>query len=319
MDKGKKYIQDFTNKIPARYGPLDREGIPLFDLKKLRLPSKLVYDPIVIIQYGLGNYHLSLDGSQTAEADFWRCAQWVKKNITPEPQGRFGGLYHSFPLQLQSMKVAPPWLSGMAQGQALSLLTRAYRLKPTAATEAAARSVAQSFLYTIEEGGILQPTSAGYLFIEEVAWKPTDHILNGALYALFGLYEYLHCFDDAYLLPQYEKCLAGIREMLPQFDLGWWSCYSLGARRSLASLYYHDVHILLLNKLGSLLQEEIFLHYAKQWEISRASSWNRLKCLLFVFYGRIVNLFLKLKSGYRLHYRGNIIFVQSDENGTELR
>jgi hypothetical protein len=303
MAKGEKYIEDFTNRIPARYGLLDNEGIPLFDLKRLRLPSKLVYHPIKIIQYGLGNYQLSMDGSQTSETNFWRCTQWVEKNITPEPQGRFGGLYYSFPLL--SMKVSPPWLSGMAQGQALSLLTRAYRLKPTVATAAAARSVAQSFLYTIEEGGILQPTPAGYLFIEEVAWKPTDHILNGALYALFGLYEYLNCFDDAYLLPQYEKCLAGIREMLPQFDLGWWSCYSLGVRRNLATLYYHDVHILLLNRLGSLLQEEIFLHYAKQWEISRASSWNRLKCSLLVFSKRISNLFLflRLNSMYRLKYR----------------
>jgi len=291
MINGAKYIQDFTHKIPSPYGPLDSEGIPLFDLKILRQPTKLVYHPIVIIQYGLGNYSLGLGG----------CAHWVEKNLKQEPEGRFSGLYYSFPLT--SLRINPPWISGMTQGQALSLLTRAYKLKPTNVTSNAARMIAHSFLYSVEEGGFLQPTLLGNFFIEEVVSIPPVHILNGALYAIYGLYEYIQCFNDNIVFTQYEKCLNGILEMLPKFDLGWWSNYSIGVHWNLASQYYHDVHILLLNELGTLFQEDLFLHYAEKWEISGSSHWNQFKCSLMIFIGRLFNLIFKINLLHRFRFK----------------
>jgi heparosan-N-sulfate-glucuronate 5-epimerase len=271
----REYIQNYRHKIPSPYGILDREGVPLFDLRHIKQPHKLIYHPIVIIQYGLGNHQIGLDGSKNAEHSFWLATQWVEQNIELEPLGRFGGLYYQFPITFP--RVSPPWLSGMAQGQALSLLMRAYHYKPNPITAASAASVAQSFNYLIDEGGILESTPQGNFFVEEYAYKPSIHVLNGALYGLFGLYEYISCFKDQQLSSQFFKCLEGIKEMLPLYDLGGWSRYSLGLRYDVAPSYYHQVHIRLLKLLGVIWGEESFVWYADHWNNYFQSRKNRYK------------------------------------------
>ena len=115
------------------------------------------------------------------------------------------------------------------------------------------------------------------MFIEEVAAAPKLHILNGALYGLFGLHEYLQSFDDPELQPVFEKCTEGIDEALPFFDMGWWSRYSLGLRWHVASEYYHGVHIRLLANLARELDRPEFNRYAERWERQRRSTALRVR------------------------------------------
>lgn len=78
------------------------------------------------------------------------------------------------------------------------------------------------------EGGVVSELRSGALFIEEVAHEPAIQVLNGCLYGLFGLYEYAQVFDDAEMRLVLERCVQGVDEALPLFDMGWWSRYSLG-------------------------------------------------------------------------------------------
>ena len=270
------YMVDYTKThIPARFGPLDAQGIPLFDLKFVRLKGLPVHHPIVIIQYGLAHHDRALDGDEEAERVFLNCARWIEEHASEEPLGRFVVWPYTFPLRTPPVK--PPWISGMAQGQALSLLARAFQKTQSTRTAEVAHLAARSFCYSIKEGGVVSKSNSGALFIEEIAHPSAIHILNGCLYGLFGLYEYSQVFDDAEVQPVLEECLQGAVEVLPLFDMGWWSRYSLGVRWNMAPPHYHDVHIRQLRLLAALLNRPEFDVYARRWEAYRQSSAFRLR------------------------------------------
>ena len=80
---GKYYFLP-ARKVPHRLGPLDDVGIPLFDLRHVRLNGPPVYHPLVIMQYALTQHGLWLDGNLQAEETFMRCARWLEDNAVPE-------------------------------------------------------------------------------------------------------------------------------------------------------------------------------------------------------------------------------------------
>ena len=273
-----RYIEDYTEThIPSPYGPLDAEGIPLWDPRSFRLKGEPLYHPIVIIQYGLANHDRAMHGKgdREAEARFFECAQWTEEHAVDDPLGRFVTWPYSFPLRTPPVK--PPWVSGMAQGQALSLLARLFVKTHSPRTADVARQAARSFCYSIPEGGVVSELRSGAFFIEEVAHEPAIQVLNGCLYGLFGLYEHLQVFDDPELQPVLEKCVAGVDELLPLFDMGWWSRYSLGVRWHMAPPYYHNVHIHQLRRLSMLLNRPRYSRYAERWEGYQQSAPSRLQ------------------------------------------
>ena len=259
------YVVDYRKtKIPPQYGLLDDKGIPLFDLKHVRLKGKPVYHPTAIIQYGLAHHTLFEAGDIAAEEVFLKVSGWLEENATVEPKGRF--IVWNYSHRLLAPQVLPPWISGMAQGQALSLLIRAYQRTHSTLTADVLRKAALSFIYEIDDGGVLSRTAGGNSFIEEYAFKPAIHVLNGCMYSLIGLREFLQVFPNPQLQDVMLSCVRGIEEVLPFYDLGWWSRYSVGFRWNLATFHYHRVHIKLLNYLGEEFDSLVFRNYAKKWK-----------------------------------------------------
>jgi hypothetical protein len=248
-------------------------GIPLWDPKRFRLKGGPLYHPTIIAQMGLAGFDRVLNGDQEGDDIFLRCARWIEGHATEDGQGRFLIWPCAFPLR--TPPVAAPWVSGMTQGQILSLLARLYERNKSRDTEAVARLAARAFCYPIAEGGVVSEMRSGALFIEEVVSEPAIQVLNGCLYGLFGLYEYTQVFDDPEIRDILARCVQGVEEALPLFDMGWWSRYSLGLRWHIAPLYYHDVHIEQLRHLAVLLDRPQFEDWAKRWDSYRRSMVNR--------------------------------------------
>ncbi len=270
-----KYMVDYApRKIPHRLGPFDDAGIPLFDLGRIRIMPQPVYHPIVIIQYALAHFDLSLSGNLDSENVFMRCARWLEDNAVEERDQRFLVWPYTYPLR--TPPVPAPWISGMAQGQALSVLARSFKKTGSKATAEAATKVSRSFLYTVAEGGVITRFADGTCFIEEIACEPALHILNGCLYGLYGLFEYLSLFPDPHLQAVMDATVAGIESRLPAFDTGYWSRYSLGVRWHLAPVYYHKVHIRQLQYFGGLINRPAFSSCADRWQKYEQCRFNKV-------------------------------------------
>lgn len=239
------YYNDLTQKVTR--------DIPL--LQTLELPQnttpdgKKVYFPVQIFQYGLGAYDLYLQTKEKKFLDrFALCVTWAKENQLPS------GAWDNFSFCYPN---AP--YGAMCQGEGCSLLLRAYTLYQKEEYLQAAKKALDFMLLPLEKGGTTLYQGQD-VFLQEYTHLPT--VLNGFIFAWFGLADMT--LTDASYAQIKEKTLATLIKILPQFDNGYWSLYSLD--KKMASPFYHNLHIAQLQALYSLTKQEIFNTYACRWK-----------------------------------------------------
>ena len=285
-------------KIPYKMGKLDQFGIPLFDPVKLNLEGSLSYHPIVITQYGLAHFNQYLNNNSSDNLDVaLKCADWFVENGTIEPNKKF--LIFPYHFDLKNPPIKAPWYSGMAQGQILSLLFRAYQRTKKSEYLITGNKLAKSFNYSIEENGCNSYLN-GYLFIQEIAHKPALYILNGALYAIIGLWEWQSLETGKKSPQQFNQFVKGVEALLPSYDLGVWTKYSLGMRFNLADLYYQKLHAEQLLFLGERIKNPIFINYGEKFKNQYLRFKHLMRPILFIS--------LQINRAFRVFGLGKLLY-----------
>lgn len=261
MELGEYYM---TFTLKADYpGEYDDAGIPLLNYHG---SVGLQYNPIAIAQYGLGNYNLyTISGSSERRAKFLSAATWLVNNLEMNP-ARLHVWNHHFEWEYRSPLKAP-WYSGLAQGQGISLLVRAYKETSLPKYLDAAEKALVTMQRDTREGGVASRDEKGYLWLEEVIVEPPTHILNGFIWASWGLYDYYLLTNKLSVLLLFRDAMRTLKDNLHSYDLGFWSLYEQSGTRMkmLASPFYHALHIVQLKVLFNLTGEDTFIEYAQRW------------------------------------------------------
>lgn len=273
-----EYFMPFVTK--ANYsGPHDTAGIPLLDYRGKIGPQ---YNPIAIAQWGLGNYNLfRRSRDEERRRKFLAASNWLRTHLKKNGLGTWVWNHH-FDWEYRT-PLKHPWYSGLAQGQGISLLLRSFReTNDTSYLEAAQRAFL-SFTRSTAEGGVTFTDSRGDLWIEEYIVSPPTHILNGFIWAVWGVYEYFLITRDPFARTIYE---AGVRTLLnniARYDLGFWSLYELSGTLlpMVASPFYHQLHIVQMRVMYFLTGEDLFRHYAERWESYSSSRGKRARALCY--------------------------------------
>ncbi len=174
-------------------GVHDDSGIPLLDYHGRIGPQ---YNPIAIAQWGLGNYNQFCETHDDARLrKFLSASDWLCSHLE---QNRFGISVwnHHFDWEYRDT-LKSPWYSGLAQGQGISLLVRAYRQTNNRAYLEAAERALQAFKISTDKGGVAFTDESGNLWFEEYIVTPPTHILNGFMWAAWGVYDYFLATGDA--------------------------------------------------------------------------------------------------------------------------
>jgi glycosyltransferase involved in cell wall biosynthesis len=233
------------------------------------LAQRAAAHPVSVVQLGLGAWQLSgSDGSWRQVAD--SAADAVLDAM--DPQGRLpyqGRMPHTY-------RLSPPWFSAMAQGQAASLLVRVAATldRPDLVVRAldATRSLVEPPLVAqTDEGPVLQ----------EYPTTPPAHVLNGWIFALWGLYDVVSSFAAAPPVePGHQAALraarsafqegaAALARRLPLYSVGHgWSRYDLYPHplTNVASPFYHRLHLAQLEVMAVLVPgEPAFPRTAERW------------------------------------------------------
>lgn len=281
-----QYYMTFEQK--ARYqGPFDENGIPLLDY--LATVGRQ-FNPIAIAQYALANFNFfKRTGIALYSDKFLSNADWLLDNLQETSHGTYLWPHH-FDFEYFRPLVAP-WYSGLAQGQGLSVLVRAFAETSDGKYESAMASVFQSLCLTINKGGVLYIDGQDYVWIEEYLVDPPTHILNGFLWALWGVYDYFLLTRSRGAKELLDTCTRTVLTHLPNYDAGFWSYYELTPQRikSLASPFYHRLHIVQLHIMHRLTGYPEFLQYAGRWEEYARNSLYRTMALIY-------------KAGFKLAY-----------------
>ena len=257
------YFMRFDGK--ARYpGPFDASGIPLLDY---RGHIGRQYNPIAVAQYGLARFNAWTLSGAAGDRDAWiACADWLAGTMRRNRQGVLVWM-HDFDWPYRQWLDAP-WYSGLAQGCGLSLLVRAARATRHDKYAAAAHEAFASLRLNVADGGVLVTDEQGDTWIEEYLVHPPSHILNGFMWALWGVHDYAQWSGRADAASVWTHAVGTLTRRIEDFDTGWWSLYEArhNEREMLASRYYHTLHITQLRVMHRLTEIAHFGQVADRFQ-----------------------------------------------------
>jgi heparosan-N-sulfate-glucuronate 5-epimerase len=273
-----QYYMPFAEKA-GYVGPYDAEGIPLLDYHG---KIGLQYNPIAIAQWGLGNFNLFLrTNDQERRRKSLAAADWLVKRLELNPFS-VPVWNHNFDWEYRTPLKAP-WYSGLAQGQGISLLVRiAQETGKSEYLDAASRAFI-SFSKSIDEGGVVFTDERGDLWFEEYIVAPPTHILNGFIWAAWGVYDFFLATKEKSAQELFNRAVETLGKNLDRYDLGFWSLYEQSDTRlpMVASRFYHQLHVAQLRLMYRLTGDDVFSRYADRWETYARSRAKRTRALCY--------------------------------------
>ena len=254
-------------------GHYDESGIPMLNYQG---HIGLQYNPIAIAQYGLGNYNLwCYTHEESRYQKFITAADWLVDNLGKNRHGLSVWMHH-FDFEYRDT-LCDPWYSGLAQGQGLSVLVRAHKETGDMRYLSAATSAFEPFKKEVDQGGVIYSDENGNKWIEEYIVDPPTHILNGFIWASWGLYDYWLYTGNQEALLIFELSVKTLEENLIKYDTWYWSIYEQSGKRikMLASPFYHQLHIVQLKVMYTLTGKSLFNTYAEKWASYSNSKFNK--------------------------------------------
>ena len=209
--------------------------------------------PTLLAQRALGFYdrHLSGEG-QAAE----RVLDAVRM-LLERGSYRDRALVWEYTTPVPKYGLRPPWRSCMAQGQGASALLRAYLLTGDEAYVEAALAAVGAL--TAKEAELVACEPEGPV-LQECVTSPPSHILNGWIYALWGVWEVAVLVGDRASSDLFDRSVAALAALVPSYDTGWWSRYSLYSPLApdVAKPFYHRIHVVQLQAMHRLTGATVF-------------------------------------------------------------
>jgi heparosan-N-sulfate-glucuronate 5-epimerase len=282
-----RYYMNFADKTKYN-GPFDTGGIPVLDYKG---SLGLRYNPNAIAQYALGLYDLYLDTKEPVYKErFLRQADWFVKNIRIV-EDNIGLWEYNFDFEYHTGLKAP-WRSALAQGQGISVLARAYQITKNNIYLKTASMAFKSFQKEITSpGGVTFTDDKGYVWFEELIFNPPTHVLNGFIWALWGVYDYYLLTGSRDALQLFNKAVKTLEDNIHRYDIGFWTVYHLlpTKLKMVASSYYQRLHTVQLEAMYRLTGKLIFKKYSDKWQLYYSNRFYRStaffwKCLFKLFY-----------------------------------
>jgi heparosan-N-sulfate-glucuronate 5-epimerase len=275
-----EYYMGFESKADYS-GPYDHAGIPMLDY---RGAIGLQYNPIAIAQWGLGNYNLFRRTAEPSRHEnYLRASDWLIGHLEQNSHGVWVWNHH-FDWEYR-ITLKAPWYSALAQGQGISLLLRAYAETARSEYLDGARRAFASFETPIQAGGVTftDGDDDRDLWFEEYMVSPPTHILNGFIWAAWGVYDYYLTTQNTATKKLFDSAVTTLLKNLGHYDLGFWSLYELSGPRlkMVASPFYHRLHIVQLRIMHALTGEAKFAETAERWESYGRSRANRTRALCY--------------------------------------
>lgn len=234
----------------------------LFKSGDLRLVSLAFRGQVTVVQ------RVSQRNSAHME-QFLTAADWFLAN-----QDEFGGWIVPVERSIAEKRLVleAGWHSAMAQGHAMSVLTRAYAVTNDTRYLAAANKAAKLFDMDARDGGV-RNILFGVPWYEEYPTTPGSFVLNGFMYSLIGLYDLSRAVaqqSDADAHRLFKQGMESLKKLLPFYDTGSGSVYdlrhvTLRVAPNLARWDYHTVHVYQLLWLFNIDKDEFLKETAERW------------------------------------------------------
>ena len=262
------YFYDISQKALDYKGEFSEDGIYLFK----GYDGKYHLHPLELAQYALA---CCLAWKKT-EDDIWLSkallhCDWLVKNQESDGAWR---VKHKNPIYFD---LPSPWSSTLTQAFAISSLTRIYHYTRQKKYLHNAQKACNFLETDILNGGARREFDGVFIY-EEYPRIKLSGVLNGYISTLFAIYE-LSLVDETYK-NLYHRNILNLKKILPKYDLGYWSLYSLDG--NIASGFYHRLLVKQLKVLSELDDDfknfyKIHLKYQDNKYYAFKALWFKIK------------------------------------------
>lgn len=266
----------------------NKEGIPIVSLRKL---GTLHYNAVTVAN-AADNYYSKwkLNNDRYQLEMFKNCIDSLITNLKIKKfNGKEYGIWEYD--YKWSYNLVPPWISGLAQGLGVAVLSKAWFVFKDENYQRNSKLALSAFFVDVKNGGVTYKDSEDQWWFEEyVGQSATEsRALNGMIYSILGIIDYYKITNDPEALVLFEKGLASLKKNLSKYDAGWWSFYDILG--TIAAKSYHILHIDLIKKLNTIVPDDQFLHTYRKWEkykkhffvrefVKQKPSWHDFMVLL---------------------------------------
>ena len=242
----KGYFNNMTEKVTKEPELLESDSLPLLQTEK----GEYIYFPVAIFQYGLGAYDLYLStNDEIYLKKFKLCVKWAIDN--QEINGSWSNFFYIYPNS--------PY-GAMCQGEGASLLLRAYKEFGDVKFLECAKKAIDYMLLPVEEGGTALYQDNEVILLE---YTHRPAVLNGWIFALFGLYDLTLVDNSDKYNDALQKTLYSLKNNLNKFDNCYWSLYDLDNK--ITSPFYHNLHIAQMQAIYEITNDQVYKQLLEKW------------------------------------------------------
>ncbi len=261
------YVYDYVRSTSMDH--FDQDSVPM-----ISYGGTLYYHPVYTSSLGIA----FVDGKiRTGRGYYLDLAERIANRLvlnSKEYNDKFLFPYN-FNYSYSDNPLPGPWYSGMAQGRLLTLFTRLYNVTDDSKYLAWADSTFESLKLlkseNEEEEWVSYIDEEQYFWIEEYPVPELVHVLNGFIYATFGIYDYYLATEKEEALHLLRASITTIENYIENYrNPGGISFYDLNDRSQ--KEFYHGVHINQLNLLHKITGEIYFKEMADNFESDHSVS-----------------------------------------------
>lgn len=154
------------------------------------------------------------------------------------------------------------YYSGIIQGKAASFFLRCFEHTKDQSFKLLAKKCLCAAWKSVEEKGVLVRLPHDAVWVEEYPSPRPSMVLNGFLFYIIGLAEYLTFDDDIELKAKLDQCLSSLMSWVPNYKLDEGLLYSM-YRWSFCNVHYTGIMKYQFEHLYLLTGLEIFQEYMK--------------------------------------------------------
>ncbi|MCD4651960.1 MAG: D-glucuronyl C5-epimerase family protein [Candidatus Cloacimonetes bacterium] len=260
-EKAQQYLQDgmlYVHSFNFTYVNLGDDMVPIHEYS-----HGLFYNPVEISCFSFSfwrDYHTH--GDEFYINGFRACADFLVDWMTEDGYMPYYFDWGHYPCA----DLPSPWVSGMAQGQNLATLSRAYHHFGEDKYLQAMNKIYRTMYSNIGDFWVVGFEN-DYYWIEEYPSPNFCHVLNGMMYALWGLWDYYAVTGEIGALRLLE---AGIRSIIDH-HMDWnmpgenMTTYCTG-RNYATSESYDSYHRILITRFNERFQIPELLEVLQDWE-----------------------------------------------------
>lgn len=264
------YIGDYTVPLEAELWGVTGHD----DVLVTKLHDEVVYHPVNSAWYisqMISSYRTSRNQRYLDRAV--ATAKYLVDGAETDAQGALWFPYH-FSHDVGTLRMGTPWYSGMAQGMMLSVFVNLFETTGDERWKALASKTMKSYDQPKSETGrwfhnVKVLGNKKFTYYEEypaLADEQNAHVVNGAIYALYGLYDYYRITGDEHVLWLFDVGATSVRDSFGSYrnpgQPSWYAMTYYGHSVWANPETYHKGVVKQLRKLAEMTGDVEFTRQA---------------------------------------------------------